>query len=360
MHHICVKSRWENFAGSEDQLSTVSKVITCVSYFQDRQAMFNDKGIIVLRQMTPSFRNSSAVGSPGLIEVTPVCPEYPIGVYLTEDLVLNKFESYRGVVAGLFNASKIIFLNRKANIADSSQGKGPLISFSGSDITSFCFNASKLFTVVANKQVYCYNSFGALYDSSAVRADVRQAGVESNEKAKALFPEIGWLEPRFKLSQAVDVALPFADTVIDLENEQDRIYGIKCFNHGDHELVVFMVESPISTSKCMYMLYGIRNNQVIFKHKFVDLIRDVKYNVTKVEQITVNRSSQSGSVNANTRTRVRIEEMVTVKLSSGSDVLFRLELTNNASNSTVVRDMNSERVATRSDTHAQIARFLDI
>jgi hypothetical protein len=121
-----------------------------------------------------------------------------------------------------------------------------------------------------------------------------------------------------------------------------------------------MVESPISTSKCMYMLYGIRNNQVIFKHKFVDLIRDVKYNVTKVEQITVNRSSQSGSVNANTRTRVRIEEMVTVKLSSGSDVLFRLELTNNASNSTVVRDMNSERVATRSDTHAQIARFLDI
>jgi hypothetical protein len=344
-YYMFVRSKWDTFLGSENQLSTVAKVLmsACCLF------MSSGRNMVVIRQMAPTFRNSNAVGSPGLLELNDVCAEYSLNVYFMSSLQFNEFKSYRGVLAGLFDNCKIVFFNRVL--------KHKLVHFLGSDITSFCFNKTKLFTVVNGKQVYIYNNFDALYHRSinTVNDDITEKSIN---KVKAVIPENDFTKVMGDLSDSVAFNLPTADVVIDIEEETDYIEKVKCFNNGDHELLVFIVNST-KDNKTNNVLYGVRNNSVIFKHKFADTICDVDYNITNAVEVPERRAA-SGSTNVSARVRLNIEEILTVKLASGCDSFLRLELTNNSSASTVVRDIHSERVENRAGTHNQIARFLDI
>jgi len=380
--HTTIASNWGQFIGASAMLSAEASSIMYAGFYTEAECEIMDEqfnapppswrhpgtnrkepAVIFLKSIDIAFGACSIENLPGLVVPYEGSCETSSYMYRATGSQFKKFVSYRGVVAGLFGTDFIVFFNREhGNPCSIIKSKSTLISFNGSDICDFCFNKDKLITVVNHNQICIYEGFNAFYveKCKALIAEIKAAEelveaveLKEEEENKIISTESVKLYNAKVVGDIANckaVELPIASFVLELENINDRIYMVKCFNNGAHTLIVFAV----SNADCNYDLYGVRDGMRIFKHTFKDRIIDVDYNVTNVARGSHVRGRPALASHGFT-----LSELVSVVLKAKTDSIFRFIVTNDNNNASCIRDMRPN-ASVSDQLHSQMARSLDI
>lgn len=380
-------SRWGTFNG-KDMITAYSKSLTSISStfwytkekeevvevaseeHQEEVGLFTRKpgnhnvlnlvdgktktfNILVISRMYPNFRNSQAVGRTGLIEYDEIINSSSVcySDSSNDSIVFTPVvKSSYGEFCVLTKSNKLFFPKRSTSVRAHSYDPRRLITFSCSGISDFCFDKTKLYVVVDFSQIYIYDNFSAYYDQCYYSLDNYAAEELPQNKVSVDLEAKGIRNYFGDLANAINFDLPRPDSVIEVSSGQadqtgNAVNAIRCFGTGLNQMLVFSTVNP--DGSCAVNV--VRSNQVIFSES---------YPLSWIKHFAVNLIKPDNPRQQNARV---FESLLTIYFGNGTVIRKKIGTSAQATNGgSVIRNMEIERINSRTDTHNQIGRFLDI